>query len=205
MDYASATDEELMGAYVAGDPRAFRALFDRYTPRLLGMLRRGLADPHAVQDIVQQTFLQFHRARNDFRQGARLRPWLYTIALNVRREHFRRVGRRREDAQETFDQHASRQTDRDPVVQKQTAQLVRAALATLPDAQREVIELHWLAEMPFPEVAEVVGASLSAVKVRAHRGYARLREAVRGALGGNQGAIDAVLDYETEDAERPNG
>ena len=53
---------------------------------------------------------------------------------------------------------------------------MRRALAALPDHQREVIELHWLGELPFPEVARAVGASLSAVKVRAHRGYKRLRD-----------------------------
>ena len=49
------------------------------------------------------------------------------------------------------------------------------ALVKLTDDQREVIELHWFAGLSFPEVAELVGASVSAVKVRAHRGYETLR------------------------------
>jgi RNA polymerase sigma-70 factor (ECF subfamily) len=56
------------------------------------------------------------------------------------------------------------------------AQAVRFALERLPEAQREVIALHWFGGVPLPEVAEVVGASLSAVKVRAHRGYAAMRQ-----------------------------
>jgi hypothetical protein len=48
----------------------------------------------------------------------------------------------------------------------------------LPADQREVIELHWFDGLEFPEVAQVVGASVSAVKVRAHRGYVRLRAAL---------------------------
>jgi RNA polymerase sigma-70 factor (ECF subfamily) len=62
----------------------------------------------------------------------------------------------------------------------QTAATVRAALATLPDSQREVIELHWFQEQPFDEIAEIVGASVSAVKVRAHRGYKVLKKLLEG-------------------------
>jgi len=49
------------------------------------------------------------------------------------------------------------------------------ALATLSDSMREVIELHWFEDLSFPEVAQITGASLSAVKVRAHRAYAKMR------------------------------
>jgi RNA polymerase sigma-70 factor (ECF subfamily) len=48
-------------------------------------------------------------------------------------------------------------------------------LATLPADQRRAIELHWIEERPFAEIAEMVGASVSAVKVRAHRGYKKMR------------------------------
>ena len=64
------------------------------------------------------------------------------------------------------------------------AQQVKAVLAELPADQREVIVLHWLEGLPFTEVALVVGASLSAVKVRAHRGYVSIRR-VFGQDGGN--------------------
>jgi RNA polymerase sigma-70 factor (ECF subfamily) len=52
---------------------------------------------------------------------------------------------------------------------------LRQALARLPDEQRRVIEMHWFAGLPLPEVATALSVSLSAVKVRAHRAYERLR------------------------------
>ncbi len=61
------------------------------------------------------------------------------------------------------------------IVVKENAAALRKALATLSDGQREVIELHWFEGFSFPEVAQIVGASLSAVKVRAHRGYKVLK------------------------------
>jgi RNA polymerase sigma-70 factor (ECF subfamily) len=121
---------------------------------------------------VQQTFLQLHRARADFRPGSRLRPWLYTIALNLGRQHLRRLGRRGDAPLVDPDAHAA--AGREPEAPLVDAE-VRALLATLPEAQREVIVLHWFEGLGFREIAEIVGATPTAVKVRAHRGYERLR------------------------------
>ncbi len=162
-----------MQAYVQGDASAFQELFDRYAPVLLRVMRHHLHRPEDARDLVQQTFLQLHRSRNDFREGAQLRPWLFTIALNLKREYFRRVARKPESSLDA--------DTREPSVgprgheQFEAADQVSFALNRLPPDQRDVIALHWLAGIPLPEVAELVGASLSAVKVRAHRGYAAMR------------------------------
>src|SRR5215211_6971161 len=70
------TDETLMAAYIAGDRAAFDQLFARHAPALLGMMRRHVRSGDLANDLLQQTFLQLHRARFDFKQGALLRPWL---------------------------------------------------------------------------------------------------------------------------------
>jgi RNA polymerase sigma-70 factor (ECF subfamily) len=200
------SDEALLAAYVAGDGAAFRALFSRYAPVLLRVLRRYTGSDADASDLVQHTFLQVHRARHDFREGARFRPWVFTIALNLAREHHRRRSRRQEspldagDVPEPVADLAPAPSDGEYARRR-----VQQALASLPDAQREVIVLHWLEERPMAEIAEVVGASVTAVKVRAHRGYERLRGLLadlRGAgggdlaeeemLGGNPGAAPIV-------------
>jgi RNA polymerase sigma-70 factor (ECF subfamily) len=178
------TDEELMAAYVAGDQAAFAELFQRYSPLLLRALRRQIGNEADAAEIVQQTFLQMHRARNDFDTGRRLRPWLMTIAFNLRREHFRRRGRRPEAPLEVEPTAPDRG---DPVERAGEASRLRAALATLPAGQREVIEMHWLDELSFPEVAEITGLTVSAVKVRAHRGYKLLRQALETVTGDDPG------------------
>jgi RNA polymerase sigma-70 factor (ECF subfamily) len=169
------SDEDLMRAYVSGDPQAFRELFRRYAPVLLRMFARGsLREPDA-QDLLQQTFLHLHRARLDYQLDAPLRPWVFTIARNLRREHFRRKGRRPEAVLSAAHEPADASAHADPS-RPLEAERIRAAVASLPPAQREVIELHWLHELPFSEVAQVLGAGLSVVKVRAHRGYKALRD-----------------------------
>jgi RNA polymerase sigma factor (sigma-70 family) len=169
------TDEELMAAYVAGDSAAFRELFARYAPLLLRVMQRQLSRPEEARDLVQQTFLQLHRARNDFRQDAKVRPWLFTIALNLKREHFRQSGRRREGPLE-LNGRSDPSEGPSGIERLEARRVLLPALQRLQPDQREVIILHWFEGLSFPEVAQVVGATLSAVKVRAHRGYAALRQ-----------------------------
>jgi RNA polymerase sigma-70 factor (ECF subfamily) len=171
----SPTDEALMASYIAGEGQALAQLFERYGTLLLRVMMRGGYSEADAADMVQQTFLQLHRARADFRPDAKLKPWLFTIALNVKRQLIRTRKRRPEAALELDGRDDPKVEAYDPVMVERR-RLVRQALAQLPDAQREVIELHWLAGMAFSEVSQIVGASLSAVKVRAHRGYARLKE-----------------------------
>ncbi len=163
-----------MAAYVAGEPRAHRALFERFAPTLLAVARRQLRDDAEAEDVVQRTFLALHRARNDFRPDAKLRPWLFTIAMNLVRDTFRKRKRQREAPLE-LDGRRDPTVDANPVERAADAELVHRALATLPEDQRVAIELHWIEERPFTEVAAAVGASVSAVKVRAHRGYKKMR------------------------------
>lgn len=172
-DVKEATDEALMAAYQTGERAAFAEIFRRYGPRLARLFRRDMRTADA-DDLVQQTFLQLHRARHDFRTAARLRPWLYTIALNTRRQYFRRLGRRSESDVDRETHGEPVATSGDPETAVRDAQL-RAALRELPRTQRQVIILHWFEGLTFREVAQVVGASHSAVRVRAHRGYEKLR------------------------------
>jgi RNA polymerase sigma-70 factor (ECF subfamily) len=168
------SDEELMQAYVLGDAAAFRALFARYAPDLLRVFRRHSRDPEAARDLLQQTFLQLHRARRDFDARRPLRPWLFTIALNLEREHLRRK-RRKPEASLELEHEAKLASPADTSTHFAAASDLHAALERLPAQQREVIELHWFGGLSFPEVASVVGARLAATKVRAHRGYCHLR------------------------------
>jgi RNA polymerase sigma factor (sigma-70 family) len=169
------SDEELMERYQSGDRTAFGEIFRRYAPLLLRVMKQQLGRNEDASDLVQQTFLQLHRSKQDFRRGALLRPWLLTIAMNLRHRHFRKLGR-----------HPETSLDLNMLEQFNTGLAVRdaadascdvhALLSELPAEQRDVIVLHWLEGLSFNEVSLVMGVSLSAVKVRAHRGYVAIRK-----------------------------
>jgi len=164
-----------MAAYADGDHAAFRELFARNAPLLTRVVRSQVASDDECRDLVQQTFLQLHRARRDYRKGEPLRPWLLTIAYNLCRDRWRALGHRREIPIEDAPLPVESATASDLLQEHQRAAQLRAALAVLPSEQQRVIEMHWFAGLPLPEVAAALGVSLSAVKVRAHRAYERLR------------------------------
>ena len=166
------SDEELMDAYLDGDEAAFEVLFERYASRLTALMMRRLDDAGRARELVQQTFLHFHRARNDFDRGSEVRPWLYTIALNLRRDHLRAKGRRPEYPTDQFDDRGEANRRIETMADRQ---LVGLAMDELTDKLRSVVELHWFEELTFSEIAETLGISRSAAKVRAHRAYKQMR------------------------------
>ena len=167
------TDEALLLAHIAGDAQAFRELFSRYARRMFAiMTRHGLSEADA-QDIVQRTFLQVHQARRDFKPELSFRPWLWTIAYNLMRGSHRGATRAR--ARELRLAGATAPGELAPLSHEEQ-QSVRLAIARLSLQQQEVVLLHWYEGLSFSEIARVVRASESAVKVRAHRAYQQLRE-----------------------------
>ena len=77
------SDEDLMGAYAAGDAGAFRELVRRHSPGIRRFLERRGRDTEEAEKLVTSVFVQLHRARYDFREGASVSVWLRQIAKNL--------------------------------------------------------------------------------------------------------------------------
>ncbi len=159
-----------MAQVAGGDPTAIDGLFERYGDALYRWFAHSVG-PDAAEDLVQQTFLHVFRARRDFRDGARFRPWLYAIGANCRRQVQRTRYRRPESPLEDAVEPSVA-----PRAAGSSERLVHAAMAELSDSGREVLILHWWQGLSFSEIGLVVGASTAAVKVRAHRAYEALRK-----------------------------
>jgi RNA polymerase sigma-70 factor (ECF subfamily) len=157
-----------MERFVQGDEQAFSELYTRHAPRLQGALRRFVGS--AAGDVLQTTFLSIVRARGRYQRGAPFRPWLYTVAINAARDHLRR--HHREEPTETLPDAPA---DPVPLPDPGLTRTVEAALAQLPENQREAIVLHRFEGFSFKQIADMLGVTETAVKVRAHRGYERLR------------------------------
>ena len=142
-----------MLAHCAGDSASFGELFARYAPILERALRRFGPSKDQLADLVQQTFLQLHRARNDFRHDSELRPWLMTIAFNLAREQFRRARRRPETE---LDATAEFKLAHQPVEQQlfERRRDLSLALAQLPSNQQEVVRLHFWLKTFFKKISE---------------------------------------------------
>ena len=176
------SDEQLMLAHAAGDGAAFGLLYQRYVHPLLRLMARAHRSSDEARDLVQQTFLQLHRARADYDSTRRFRPWIYTIALNLSREALRKQ-RRRPTLWSGASGAPEASADWPLPEQLQITRTVRLEIEALPRYQREVIELHWLDGLTFTEIAQCLGVATSTAKVRAHRGYETLRARLRHLAG----------------------
>jgi RNA polymerase sigma-70 factor (ECF subfamily) len=177
------TDESLMAAYVAGDRRAFERLFARVAPKIHAFFRRSFRDPAVADELMQTTFLKVHRARATYRPELPVRPWLFTIAAHVRRDEWRKRYRLAEDAGDeaiaAAEQVRAVESASDAVEARDRAQIVQAALESLPEMQRVILQLHRYEGMTHVEIAELLGSTPGAVRQHAFRAYEDLRKRLK--------------------------
>lgn len=169
-----------MARYVAGDHQAFEQLFGRLAPRIYGLFMRSFGQPTVAEELVQTTFLNMHRSRATYRVGLPLKPWLFTIAVRVRRDELRRRYRLKEDCDEDAlvraeEAMATSDGGGEGERQSERAARVREAIDRLPESQRVVLQLHRFEGLTFAQIAEILGTTALAVRARAFRAYETLR------------------------------
>ena len=175
-----------MGRYSTGDNAAFAELYDAIAPRLLGFLRSATRDGVAAEDLVQQTFLQIHRARGSFIPGAPVMPWALAIAKRLMIDSARRqrlelglfMQAPADDDRMMSDPTATTAAG-DVLDARRLERRVQQRLAALPETQRTAYQLVKQEGLSLKMAAEVLGTSVTAVKLRTHRAYQALRAVLR--------------------------
>jgi RNA polymerase sigma-70 factor (ECF subfamily) len=172
---------EWMAAAQSGNADAYRKLLTTVQPRIRAIVRARVQDEAAAQDVVQNALLSIHRGRATYRPERPFGPWMRAIVRNSIIDHFRERKRRGEretllPVEEWADESAGGEADR--VV---LAPELQDALAALPEKQREAVTLIQIEGLSVAEAALRAGVTPGALKVRAHRGYRAMRDALEGA------------------------
>ena len=176
---ASAALDAAMDRYARGEDTAFEEVYDGLAPRLQAFLARYTNDRARAEDVVQQTMLQIHRARGRFIVGSQVVPWAFAIARRLLIDMHRRGGR--EVLSPTGDESltqllAALDAPADDVaIAKEVAARLSLELGRLPENQRVAFELIKQDGLSVAEAAQVLGTTVAAVKLRAHRAYEALR------------------------------
>jgi RNA polymerase sigma-70 factor (ECF subfamily) len=170
----------LMRLAQAGDQAAYASLLVLLTSTTRRFARARLGAVPWIDDVVQETLLAVHRARQTYDPGRPFAPWFYAVASSrlidvIRRE--RRVTSRELAGDSLPEPSVEEVSDRDEI----DVEAIHAAVASLPPRQREVIEALKFQDQSVREVAGRLSMSESAVKVTAHRGYQALKRLLRGA------------------------
>jgi RNA polymerase sigma-70 factor (ECF subfamily) len=187
---ADADDLEAIRAVLAGEEEAFRRLVDKYSPSIFNLTYRMTGDPADAEDLAQEAFLQAFSKLADFRVGSRFHPWLYTIALNLCRNHLRRKAivrwlplhfERDGDTPMRIDPPDNAMNPEQALLDQEGEHRLAKAIAALPVKYREVFILRQSEGLSYEEIAQVTGLPMGTVEVRLYRARNRLIQSLKGA------------------------
>ena len=164
--------QALMVSYQAGDLDAFDQLYGLLAPSIRGFLRRRAATPEQIDDLVQETFLQIHRARHTYDPAYPVAPWAIAIARHVWLMHCRAAGRRPQPSASVDELSIGRRGEAEAYADRD---LVRRAVASLPPDRRRPLVWHHVIGLSFREIARRLGIREDSAKLRSSRGMAHLR------------------------------
>lgn len=179
------SDLPLIQALQAGDDSALNELIHRHREPLFYFVFRYLRDATAARDVVQETFVRTYFKAGKFRPSATVKTWIYTIALNLCRDHARCIGKRRNDI--SLDETPSPErsplqlADSRPIPSDETAQKDRFArlqhaIAQLPNSLREALILFSLEGKSQQEAAAILGTTPKTIELRVYHAKDKLRK-----------------------------
>ncbi len=173
-------DEATLVERARRDPAAFGALYDRYVDRIYGYALRETRDVARAQDITSTTFEKALRHIRRFRwQEMGVAPWLYRIARNEIVQHYRRDRRLTPLPDDPPEGGGAREGAARPLesafLSAERDRELYDALSRLAEADREILTLRFLEQLPTGDVAQILDCSRDNVYVRLHRALGRLR------------------------------
>jgi len=165
----------------SGDREAFDQLVRVTHKDAYALALRLTGNSEDARDVVQDSYLRAYRGIDRFRGDAQFSTWLYRIVANCSTTHLSRRGRQRHDTLSIHTEVIDTKPEHDPVMQGDRADLRRRldeAIRELPERLRSVVVLRDVYDLSHEAIAEELGISVTAAKVRLHRARRRLREQV---------------------------
>ncbi|MFI5201916.1 MAG: RNA polymerase sigma factor [Candidatus Kapaibacterium sp.] len=173
-EYRALAEEELVRLFQAGgsgDARisrdaAFTEIVERYQKRIYFAARKMVHGDHDEADeIAQETFVKSYQALSTFRGEAKLYTWLYRIMMNAAIQRSRKTKARPmvdlESIQELAEEGVAPE---DHLLKSETTRLIESAIKTLPPKQQRVFMMRFHEELPYEEIADIVGTSVGGLK-----------------------------------------
>lgn len=188
------TDEldQLVAAARTGDRGALERLLATQRPRAMAAALRVLHNPDDAEDAVQEAFLKIWRSLPAFEGRSSFSTWVHRIVTNASLDIMRKAAARsetverpaqKEDTAVTVLEPAYEATPESELADREVELLVRLAVAALPSAHRQAVELREFEDCSYQEMAETIHCPIGTVMSRLHHARARLAENLRAPLG----------------------
>jgi RNA polymerase sigma-70 factor (ECF subfamily) len=183
------TEAEIVVRILKGDRQAFALLVEEYKTPIYNLAYKMTRNPEDAEDLAQETFLNSFRELSRYDTKRRFYTWLYTIGLNLIRNHLKKTGRRQTNLRQVnissnavisgaeksiFIDAADSEESRE----ERKEQLEICLLKLSPDL-RELLVLRFYQGLSFEDIAVITGFSQSAVKMRVYRGLEKLRKFIQ--------------------------
>ena len=184
MSYEHLEDEQLVSLIVQQDQGGLGALYDRYGKAVFGLAYNLLGDAGQTEEVVQEVFLRVWLRASTYRpERGRLQTWIMSMAHHRAIDELRKR-RRQRDILETearlilMDSRAQEDTAAKEAEQREESGIVRKALESLPEEQRQVIRMSYYEGYSQSEIAELLQHPLGTVKTRMRLGMQKLKTAL---------------------------
>lgn len=181
------TSEEIVGNIAAGDSKAFDVLFDRFHRQIYHFISKQVTDRHIVEDLVQEVFLRVYKSSKNFDVEKKFSSWIYKIALNEVKRHWKRSQSRKAfslntplgdeggDSERQDFIEDQRETPASKTEQEMFSKDLKGMIDRLPEKQKTVVLLKVYQELTFEEIAEICECPLSTVLSRMRYAVTKLR------------------------------
>lgn len=198
-DEANDSDAMLVERTVAGDQKAFELLVIKYQRRIQRLIGRMVRDVDLVEDIAQETFIRAYRALTQFRGDAQFYTWLYRIAVNTAKKALMDLKRNPTVSENSFksgdddetspleNELISSDTPDAVLASKEIAEMVNAALESLPEELRQAITLREIEGLSYEEISDAMNCPIGTVRSRIFRAREAISEKVRPLLENQSG------------------
>ena len=180
---AKTTDNSLVKEFISGNDEAFTQLVSRYKDSITNYLNMMVGDYDIAVDLCQETFLRVYRSINRYSNLYQFSTWIYRIATNLAIDEIRYRKRRgqvfyrnilgsRKSAESEgreFEIRDARRSPRDEVLRKESSEVLRDAIRSLPEKYRTAFIMKEVQELPYETIAKVLNCSAGTIKSRLHR------------------------------------
>jgi RNA polymerase sigma-70 factor (ECF subfamily) len=159
-----------------GDDKAFRAILERHYPLIYSVVRGIVCNESDAEDVVQDVFVKIFRALPSFRQDALLSTWIYRIARNEALNAREKLRREPVSIEDCGDIAADEGNPESAHGRRTEAANLARLVERLDERQRQAIELRYMAEKSYEEIAEIMNVPLGTVKTHLHRAKLALKQ-----------------------------
>lgn len=167
------TDEEIMLAIAAGKLELMTILFERYHVRIYNFFNKMVHNKMVSEDLTQDVFIKIIKYRTSYNHG-NFAAWIYTIARNIFSNHYQKTKKERS----IIIDDDKLESDEETVSESKQEELdhLQKALLKLSNSDRELIVMHRFQEIKYQQIAQIIGSTENAVKVKVHRALKKLKE-----------------------------